>query len=130
MRLPELRVHFDRLAVIANRLFKIMLGRREYPKLEVSVAAFRIDGHGFGEKGFHLLRGLVVHWRWLLFPDGHGVKVVGERVAGLLLHKSGQSGLNAWQRLGCGQLYLAHKNVGLSVVRVQVGSLTETLGRL
>ena len=40
MRLAKLRVYFDGLGVETNRLFKIMLGRREYPKLQVGVAAF------------------------------------------------------------------------------------------
>ena len=72
----------------------------------------------------------LIHRLLLPFPDGHGVKVVGERICRLLLHKPCQSRLNARQRLGCSHLDPAHEEVRLGGGGIQVGSLAETIGRL
>src|SRR5580658_3084747 len=94
MRLAKLWVHCDCLGIETNRLFKLVLGGGKYPKLKVGVAAFRIDGYGLGEQGFHLPQSRLIYRLLLPLPDGHGVKVVGERVCRLLLHKACQSRLN------------------------------------
>ncbi len=59
MGLAKLWVRLDCLGVKANRLFRLVLGKIENPKLQVSVAAFRVDRHRFGKQGFHLVQGLL-----------------------------------------------------------------------